>query len=88
MKKTHEFGNSYFYELGLNKKFCASIPRFKQQNDISQKFDPQLVELFTEWHQYGCTEEAYEVTVVDYFIALIRKFLIDKNSPEFYVRIK
>ena len=38
IEKAQEFGNSYFYELGLNLKFCAGIKRFQEYADSSELY--------------------------------------------------
>ena len=37
-QKLEEFGNDYFYSLGLNKKFCHGIEGFMKNNSMQSNF--------------------------------------------------
>ena len=57
--QTHRFGNEYIFDLGLNLKYCGGIPRVAAANKQSPVFDPELVEIFEEWYDSGCTFSAF-----------------------------
>ncbi|CAG5105386.1 Oidioi.mRNA.OKI2018_I69.chr1.g2085.t1.cds [Oikopleura dioica] len=56
-----DFGNQYFYDLGLNRKLCKGINRLDElyatASDHSHK--EQVTELFTMWAEDDCSEERY-----------------------------
>ena len=59
IKETHRFGNEYIFDLGLNLKYCSGIPRVAAANRQAGYFDPELVEIFEEWYESGCTFAAF-----------------------------
>ncbi|CBY34429.1 unnamed protein product [Oikopleura dioica] len=56
-----DFGNQYFYDLGLNRKLCKGINRLDElyatASDHSHK--DQVTELFKLWAEDDCSEEQY-----------------------------
>ena len=60
MKSVANFGNSYFYDLNLNQKFCEGIGRAKELGNLEAYYSVPIVKVFYYWHGENCSQTAYE----------------------------
>ena len=59
MKSVANFGNSYFYDLNLNQKFCEGIGRAKELGNLEAYYSVPIVKVFYYWHGENCSKKAY-----------------------------
>ena len=51
-EKINEFGDDYFYTLGLNLKFCSGIEKFLNDQDgnySAGKYSDYVIDLISDW---------------------------------------
>ena len=60
MNSVANFGDSYFYELNLNLKFCEGIGRAKELGNLEALYSAPVIKVFYYWHGENCSQMAYE----------------------------
>merc|ERR1712131_512281 len=50
-EKKYEFGDEFFYKLGLNRKFCDGIARWSKNETASGETRELIKDLILEWHE-------------------------------------
>ena len=58
--KIEQFGDDYFYTLGLNNKFCDGITRFYSNKTHVALYNPEILGLITTWHEGNCSQAGYD----------------------------
>ena len=60
--KVEKFGDDYFYQLGLNLKFCEGIKRFRKTSKMDE-FGEGINKIVYDWSKTKCSQEGYEQLV-------------------------
>lgn len=60
--KVEQFGDDYFYQLGLNLKFCEGIYRF-QKLEMAAKFGMGIKSIIYNWSDQKCSQAGYSELV-------------------------
>jgi hypothetical protein len=50
-EKIEQFGDDYFYTLGLNLKFCDGIEKFKTKPQTVNQIKPVILKIFDKWKE-------------------------------------
>ena len=58
--KIEQFGDDYFYTLGLNNKFCDGIRKFNANQTRVSRYDPEILGLINSWLRVNCSQSGYE----------------------------
>ena len=58
--KIEQFGDDYFYTLGLNNKFCDGIRKFNANQTWVSRYDPEILGLINSWLRVNCSQSGYE----------------------------
>ena len=56
--KVEKFGDDYFYQLGLNLKFCEGIERFRQTSE-PERFGVGIKKIIFDWSRTKCSQDGY-----------------------------
>ena len=56
--KVEKFGDDYFYQLGLNLKFCEGIERFRRTSE-PEKFGVGIKKIIFDWSRTKCSQDGY-----------------------------
>ena len=63
-KQISQFGDEYFYTLGLNAKFCGGIRRFLSNDSVTENTDNFIVDLLQYWYDNDCDEVGIRVRLL------------------------
>ena len=55
-RKLEEFGNDYFYTLGLNLKFCSGIRNFMKNETLKSQYSKPISKIFQHWQKQNCSK--------------------------------
>ena len=55
-RKLEEFGNDYFYTLGLNLKFCSGIRNFMKNDTLKSQYSKPISKIFQHWQKQNCSK--------------------------------
>ena len=63
--KIEQFGDDYFYTLGLNNKFCDGIRKFNENKTNVALYSKEILDLVNKWRAVNCSQEGYGVLALD-----------------------
>ena len=59
--KIEQFGDDYFYTLGLNNKFCNGISNFNQNDTLRENVTVDVLGMINQWRDKACSRDAYQL---------------------------